>query len=117
MGQVSSMLFRLSDLRADSKKIAELKDKAGPLNQRSSFLECSNVHAASRVHQLFRRRFGIEHAKSLDSLYTNRKGCVHPELVQNGFTLEAWSKAFLGLEISSLSAHRPLQPRDKNWDE
>jgi hypothetical protein len=116
-GRISSMLFRLSDLRADSKKIAEFKDKAGPLDQRSSFLECSNVHAASRVHQWFRRRFGIEHTKSLDSLYTSRNGCVHPELVQNGFTLEAWSKAFLGLEITSLSAQRPLQTRLINWNE
>ena len=55
-GKISSMLFRLGDLRTDSKKIAELKEKAGPLEQRSSFLECGNVHAASRVHQWFRRR-------------------------------------------------------------
>jgi hypothetical protein len=114
--KISSMLFRLNDLRADSKKIAELQDKAGPLGQRSSFVECGNVHAASRVHQWFRRRFGIEHAKSLDSLYTNRNGCAHPELVQNGFTLEAWSKAFLGMEISSLSAQRPLQARLTTWN-
>jgi hypothetical protein len=116
-GKISSMLFRLSDLRSDSKRIVDFKDKAGPLNLRSSFLECGNVHAASRVHQWFRRRFGINHAKSLDSLYTNRNGCIHPELVQNGFTLEAWSKAFLGLEMRSLSAERPLLRRLKNWNE
>jgi hypothetical protein len=116
-GKISSMLFRLSDLRTDSKKIADLKDKAGPLELRSSFVECGNVHAASRVHQWFRRKFGINHAKSLDSLYTTRNGCVHPELVQSGFTLEAWSKAFLGLEINSLSAQRPLQARLMSWTE
>ena len=116
-GKISSMLFRLSDLRTDSKKIADLKDKAGPLELRSSFVECGNVHAASRVHQWFRRKFAINHAKSLDSLYTTRSGCVHPELVQGGFTLEAWSKAFLGLEINSLSAQRPLRARLMNWTE
>ena len=116
-GKISSMVFLLSDLCHDSKRLAAFKDRVGPLDQRSSFVECGNIHDASRVHQWFRRKFGINHAKSLDSLYTNRNGCVHPELVQNGFTLEAWSKAFLGLEISSLSAHRPLQARLTTWNE
>jgi hypothetical protein len=116
-GKISSMVFRLSDLCQDSKRLAAFKDRVGPLDQRASFVECGNIHDASRVHQWFRRKFGINHAKSLDSLYSNRNGCVHPELVQNGFTLEAWSKAFLGLEISSLSAHRSLQARLTTWNE
>ena len=48
-------------------------------------------------------------------MYTNRHGIVHPEFVRNGFTLESWSKAFLGKESSSLSSHFPLQQRLKIW--
>jgi hypothetical protein len=114
-GQIAKMFFRLDDLCADSQKIAELKAKAGPFEKRASFVECGNVHGASRLHQWFRRRFGIEHTKSLDSFYTNRNGCVHPELVRNGFTLESWSKAFLGEEIASLSSRFPLQRRLQIW--
>ncbi len=114
-GKIEKMFFSLNDLCADSGKIGELKDKAGPFDQRASFVDCGNVHGASRIHQWFRRRFGIEHAKGIDSMYTNRHGIVHPELVRNGFTLESWSKAFLGKEIRSLSSHFPLEQRLKIW--
>ena len=114
-GKIEKMLFRLNDLCADSRKIGELKDKAGPFDQRACFVDCGNVHGSSRIHQWFRRRFGIEHAKGIDSMYTNRHGVVHPELIRNGFTLESWSKAFLGKEIRSLSTQFPLQQRLKIW--
>jgi hypothetical protein len=58
-GKISSMVFLLSDLCHDSKRLAAFKDRVGPLDQRSSFVECGNIHDASRVHQWFRRKFGI----------------------------------------------------------
>jgi hypothetical protein len=120
-GRISSMLFRLSDLRADScapipKRLPNSKIKQAlwinaPLSwnavmftPRPEFTSGSGAGLGSNTPKA-------------STLCIRVATCVHPELVQNGFTLEAWSKAFLGLEITSLSAQRPLQTRLINWNE
>jgi hypothetical protein len=116
-GKISTMFLSSNALRARSGKIAALRVKAGPFDERATFVETlGNVHSATRTNEWLRLQFGIARAKHVEGVCSGqRTGCVHPELVRNGCTLESWSKAFLATDLDPVSSRWPLKERLQLW--